>query len=44
MKDLEHEASGNVFPGDLRERVSRQMILRELGEKGRPPSAARTFL
>ena len=44
MKDLEHEASGNVFPGDLRERVSRQMILRELGEKGQAAISSAHFL
>ena len=44
MKDLEHEASGNVFPGDLRERVSRQMILRELGEKGQAAISGAHFL
>ena len=44
MKDLEHEASGNVFPGDLRERVSRQMILRELGEKGQAAISRAHFL
>ena len=44
MKDLEHEDARNLFPGDLKERVSRQLNLRELGEKGQAAICGAHFL
>ena len=44
MKDLEHEDARDLFPGDLKERVSRQMNLRELGEKGQAAICGAHFL
>ena len=44
MTDQGLEELEDAFPGDLRERVSRQMALRELGEKGQEAICRAHFL